>query len=180
MGKQLNESDWLDQGLRELTKHGPGALKAEPLAKSLRISRGSFYWHFKNIGDFHDKLLKRWREQMTERVIDAVNRESRSGLRLTFLMKTALSANLLLERAVRAWATQFAAAEHTVRSVDETRIGFLRSLLEDAGMPEDQVRARAVFIYWAFIGRVVTGDLPALTEADLEALSDLMLSSEGA
>ena len=39
---QLSANDWLDQGLKTLTQSGYTALKAEPLAKAMRVSRSSF------------------------------------------------------------------------------------------------------------------------------------------
>ena len=47
---QLSARDWLDQGLKTLARSGFTALKAEPLAKAMGVSRGSFYWHFADIG----------------------------------------------------------------------------------------------------------------------------------
>ena len=43
MADQLSAKDWIDEGLKALVKHGFTALKAEPLAKALGVSRGSFY-----------------------------------------------------------------------------------------------------------------------------------------
>ena len=52
MSDQLSAKDWVDQGLKALASRGFTALKAEPLAKALRVSRGSFYWHFADIAAF--------------------------------------------------------------------------------------------------------------------------------
>ena len=57
MSDQLSAQDWLDQGLKTLAKNGFTALKAEPLAKAMGVSRGSFYWHFADIGAFHAAIL---------------------------------------------------------------------------------------------------------------------------
>ena len=43
MVDQLSAQDWLNQGLKTLAKSGFTALKAEPLAKAMGVSRGSFY-----------------------------------------------------------------------------------------------------------------------------------------
>lgn len=40
MSDQLSARDWLDQGLKTLAKDGFTALKAEPLAKAMHVSRG--------------------------------------------------------------------------------------------------------------------------------------------
>src|ERR1700759_4399145 len=72
MGDQLSAKDWLDQGLRTLAKHGFTALKAEPLAKAMGVSRGSFYWHFTDVGAFHRAILGHWRDVAVERIIAAI------------------------------------------------------------------------------------------------------------
>src|SRR6201992_2422755 len=69
MADQLSAKDWLDQGLRALAKHGFTALKAEPLAKAMGVSRGSFYWHFADAGAFHRANLEHWRDVAVERMI---------------------------------------------------------------------------------------------------------------
>ena len=72
MADQLSAQDWVDLGLKTLAKSGFTALKAEPLAKAMGVSRGSFYWHFADIGAFHAAILDRWREVATEQIIAGV------------------------------------------------------------------------------------------------------------
>ena len=69
MTDQLSATDWLDQGLKTLARSGFTALKAEPLAKAMGVSRGSFYWHFADVGAFHAAILRHWREVAAEQVI---------------------------------------------------------------------------------------------------------------
>ena len=52
MSDRLTKSDWIDHGLRTLANDGPNALKVGPMATTLKVSRGSFYWHFRDIADF--------------------------------------------------------------------------------------------------------------------------------
>src|SRR5271156_698521 len=69
MTDQLSARDWLDRGLKVLAEQGFTALKAEPLAKAMGVSRGSFYWHFADIGAFHAAILQHWRDIAAERII---------------------------------------------------------------------------------------------------------------
>src|ERR1700710_340638 len=69
MTEQLSTMDWLDQGLKSLATRGFAALRAEPLAKAMGVSRGSFYWHFADIGTFHAAILRHWRDVAAEQVI---------------------------------------------------------------------------------------------------------------
>src|SRR5205807_10529730 len=103
MADQLSSQDWLDQGLRTLARSGFTALKAEPMAKAMGVSRGSFYWHFADIGAFHGAILKRWREVAAEQIIADLERASDNALAL--LLRRAFGGKLALERAVRSWAT---------------------------------------------------------------------------
>src|SRR3569832_1286209 len=69
MTDQLSADDWIKAGLKALASSGFTALKADPLAKAMGVSRGSFYWHFADLGAFNAALLKRWREIAAEQII---------------------------------------------------------------------------------------------------------------
>jgi len=76
MADRLSAKDWLDMGLKTLAKSGFTALKAEPLAKAMGVSRGSFYWHFADIDAYHAAILKHWREVAAETIIAYVEAPS--------------------------------------------------------------------------------------------------------
>jgi len=48
--------------LRALAADGFTAVKADVLARTLGVSRGSFYWHFENIDKFHLCVMQRWQD----------------------------------------------------------------------------------------------------------------------
>jgi len=50
-------STWISAGLRALAAGGPDAVRIEPLAQALGVTRGGFYWHFDNRRAFLDELL---------------------------------------------------------------------------------------------------------------------------
>src|SRR5882672_12407217 len=105
MADQLSAKDWLDQGLKTLTHSGFTALKAEPLAKAMGVSRGSFYWHFADIGAFHTAILKHWRDVAAEQIIANLEAASDHENPLPLLLHQAFGGKLALENAVRSWAT---------------------------------------------------------------------------
>src|SRR5262245_16144827 len=104
MSDQLSAKDWLDQGLKTLAQKGFTALKAEPLAKTMGVSRGSFYWHFADIGAFHAAILAHWREVAAEQIIADVEAASKDENPLRVLLRRVFGEKLVLERAVRTWA----------------------------------------------------------------------------
>ena len=153
MAEQLSAQDWVDLGLKTLAKSGFTALKAEPLAKAMRVSRGSFYWHFADIGAYHAAVLARWREVATEQIITAVE-AARGGDKdpLAVLLKLTFASKHMLERAVRSWAANDARARAAVVAVDRRRLDYIEELLKQAGLAEDAARARAQILFWAFFG----------------------------
>jgi len=61
-GQRLTREDWLENALTVLSRKGRAGLRIEGLSAALGVSRGSFYWHFKDRGDFVHALLEYWYE----------------------------------------------------------------------------------------------------------------------
>jgi AcrR family transcriptional regulator len=152
MTDQLSARDWLNQGLKTLAESGFTALKAEPLAKAMGVSRGSFYWHFADIGAFHAAILEHWREVAAERVIANVEAASNSDSPLPLLLRRAFGARLALENAVRTWAALDPLARNAVQAIDRRRLSYMENLLRASGLSPKAARARAQILYWAFLG----------------------------
>jgi AcrR family transcriptional regulator len=153
MADQLSAKDWLDQGLKVLATNGFTALKAEPLAKAMGVSRGSFYWHFADVGAFHAAILDHWRDVAAEQIISDVEAESPDRSALPALLRRVFGDRPpVLESAMRSWAAQDASARATVQAVDQRRLGYVENLLRASGLPAETARARAQILYWAFLG----------------------------
>ena len=168
---QLSATDWLDQGLKTLARSGFTALKAEPLAKAMGVSRGSFYWHFSDIGAFHAAILQRWREIAAEQIILDVEAAAKGSDAVSFLLRRVFSERLKLEHAVRTWAAVDPAARAAVQAIDQRRLGYVEDLLRQAGLADDMARARAQILYWAFLGYALSEPLPkARQQAVLDEL----------
>src|ERR1700750_2808222 len=132
MTDQLSADDWIHQALKPPATSGFTALKADPLAKAIGVSRGSFYWHFADLGAFHAAVLKRWGEIAAEEIIAGV--EGDSDEPLTALLRRTFGARLDLERAVRNWAAFDPAAQAAVRAIDRRRLDYIEALLQRRGL----------------------------------------------
>jgi len=152
MNNQLSAKDWLDQGLKALASRGFTALKAEPLAKAMGVSRGSFYWHFADIAAFHAAILARWHEVAAEQIIANVEAASKNENPLALLLRRVFGERLMLERAVRTWASVDPAARAAVQAIDRRRLSYVEGLLAQSGLSAEIARARAQILYWAFLG----------------------------
>src|SRR5882757_387751 len=168
MSDQLSAQDWLDQGLKTLAKTGFTALKADPLAKAMGVSRGSFYWHFADIGAFHAAILKHWREIAAEQIIADLEAHKSHDNPLESLLRQAFGGRLVLEKAVRTWATLDPLARSAVQAIDRRRLGYVESLFKASGLSDDVARARAQIIYWAFLGFALSDKpLPPARQAEV-------------
>ena len=152
MADQLSAKDWLDQGLRTLAESGFTALKAEPLAKAMGVSRGSFYWHFADIGAYHTAILRHWREVAAEQVIANLEASSEDENPLQLLLQRSFSSKPALENAIRTWATIDPLARSAVQATDRRRLSYVESLFERSGVAPEVARSRAQIFYWAFLG----------------------------
>ena len=168
MTEPLSAEDWIKEGLKALARRGFTALKADPLAKTMGVSRGSFYWHFADLGAFHAALLKRWREIAAAQIIADV--EAERGDPLQALLRRTFSAKLDLERAVRNWAAFEPAAQAAVRAIDRRRLDYIEDMLGRRGLAPTASQARAQILYWTFLGFALSGT--ALPTARLEMLLD--------
>jgi AcrR family transcriptional regulator len=152
MADQLSAKDWLDQGLKALAARGFTALKAEPLAKAMGVSRGSFYWHFADVDAFHAAILRHWREVAAERIIANVEAAPVGENPVTLLLRQAFGSQLALEKAVRTWAAHESLARNAVQAIDRRRVSYVEKLLRASGLSPGIARARAQILSWAFVG----------------------------
>src|ERR1700751_4801259 len=129
MADQLSASDWLEQGIRTLAQDGFTALKAEPLAKAMGVSRGSFYWHFADVEAFHAEILKYWREIAAERIIDDVEAAAGKDNALELLLHRVFGERLGLGKPGRRRAVVDSMALAAVRATDKRRLAYVERLL---------------------------------------------------
>ncbi|HRD28488.1 MAG TPA: TetR/AcrR family transcriptional regulator, partial [Caulobacter sp.] len=145
MSDRLTKADWIRHGLLTLARHGPGGLKVGPMATALKVSRGSFYWHFEDIGDFRAQLLQGWREVSTDQIIQDLDGTAAPD-RLKRLMRRAFGMRLTLERAVRAWGAEDRNVAAAVAAVDARRVGHIAGLLATSGVDAERAGQRATFL----------------------------------
>jgi AcrR family transcriptional regulator len=172
MRDRLTKSDWIDHGLRTLAREGASALKVGPMAKTLKVSRGSFYWHFRDIADFRSQVLQGWQERTTDQVIRDLEAAKAEPDRLKHLMRRAFVVKRSLDRAIRSWAAEDEEVATLIASVDASRVAYIAKLLVAAGVESRRARARAAFMYWAYLGQTIVMD-PRHSSISALAMDDI-------
>lgn len=149
---------WLEAAKRALLETGLDAVKIQPLATRLNISRTSFYWFFKDRNALLDALLEDWEVKNTgafeatcsayaETITEAV-------LNLIAVFHDEDLFEPRLDFAVRGWAHQSDAVMARVNAADARRLEAIRAMFTRFGFPEDEADVRARTVYLVQIGYI--------------------------
>lgn len=158
---RLGEKEWIDAGLRVIAERGVEAVRVERLAEDLNVTKGSFYWHFKDRAALLERLLEEWSARTTSDVIEQLNTQAGDARsRLEGLLLISFKSQGRLERGIRAWAAQDAMAQKALEKIDQRRVAYLTSLLSELGLPRAESKVRARFAYHAMVGRFMAGAPP--------------------
>jgi AcrR family transcriptional regulator len=156
MPDRLTARDWIDFGLATLAREGADALKADVLARKLGVSRGSFYWHFRDLAAFHARVIEQWKEVATDAIIADIEQHQSLEARLEALLRHAFGDGAALEVRMRAWAEGNAAAARALDHIDRRRRGYIERLLVEAGIAPAVAAIRTQVLYWAYLGAALS------------------------
>jgi AcrR family transcriptional regulator len=153
-------TSWIEAGLRALAAGGPDAVRIEPLAKALGVTKGGFYWHFENRGALFEEMLDAWERLGVDEVIERIEAEggdARAKLRLLSQIASASDEALgidplPIDLAIRDWARRDRAVADRLRRVDDRRMEYMRSLFGAFCTDEDDVEARCILAFSLWIG----------------------------
>mgnify|MGYP000659294694 CR=1 FL=1 len=114
---RLDVETWLEGALEALAAKGPQVLTVEKLCHELGVSRGSFYWHFKNRADFVRRLAEFWEMRFTQSIREIVAIQPNGPAeRLMLLIETIQDLDMnRFDMPVRAWAATEPLAEEIVK-----------------------------------------------------------------
>lgn len=147
-------SSWIEEGLRALAAGGPDAVRIEPLAQTLGVTRGGFYWHFDDRNALLEEMLDTWERSCTDEVLERVERkggDARTKLRRAGAL-TFSDWLLPIDLAVRDWARREPAVAERLRRVDNRRMDYLRSLFGAFCPDQDEIEARSMLAFSLLIG----------------------------
>jgi AcrR family transcriptional regulator len=166
---------WTRAGLEALRKSGIAGVRVERLAEDLGITKGSFYWHFRDRGELLAALLEYWATEMTEAEFERVQ-AVKGGLaaRLRTLAEDVLEKGVgRYDPAVRAWARSDRKVAAAVAQVDRRRVRALTGLFEEEGFAAAEASARARLFYTFLLGEPQVR-APARESGELKRMIDVL------
>lgn len=160
--QKLSRDAWLDAAGAAIAEGGFDDVRVLTLAKRLGVTRGSFYWHFRDHAELIVSFLDRWRDRRLSELVYLSESGDEKATELRRIFTLALSEpawntrQMRVELAVRDFARRDANAAKIVAEVDRARIDHCAALLEKIMTDKEQAHDLALLLYVATIGgRVV-------------------------
>jgi AcrR family transcriptional regulator len=153
---RLSRAGWVAAARAALIGGGIAAVKVETIAKALKVTTGSFYWHYRGRQDLLDDLLTDWETTNSAAFFEAAERAGADpraqmdALVDVWIEERGYSA--AYDSAVRDWARTSKGVARAVRRIDQKRIKLLERICAAAGHSGKQAFIRARITYFHQVG----------------------------
>ncbi|MBN0987339.1 TetR/AcrR family transcriptional regulator [Amphritea pacifica] len=149
---------WLQAAYDTVVETGVDAVRIQPLAKKLKLSRTSFYWFFKDRDELLNALLQKWRDKNSGNLVAQSQAYAETiAEAILNVFDCWLNQDLFdsqFEFAVRSWALQSAEVAEQIGLADEARLEALRQMFIRFGYEPLKADVRARTIYLTQIGYI--------------------------
>lgn len=154
---QLDPDRWIDEAIDVLAREGISGLRVEVLAKKCGVTKGSFYWHFKDRQALLDAVLEQWKRGRIldiEKTTSVTVGDERDQLHYAIELYGASKnrKGMSIELAIRDWARRDPGAAKVVEAVDLYRLEYTRKLFVATGMSDAEAKSRSLLLYACVFG----------------------------
>ncbi|HUJ31884.1 MAG TPA: TetR/AcrR family transcriptional regulator [Candidatus Acidoferrum sp.] len=177
----LNPSDWIRAALNRLSADDVESVRVELLARDLRVSKGSFYWHFRDRDDLLGQVLAAWEKAERDR-LESISSEPNAPARWArFIESYADPDRIRLELGVRSWAHCSEKAADSVANVDREKRRFIAEVLREIGFNRASAESWSqlvLLVCLGWLGQAQRGGEPRPGDSSLgDVLSDLVIAA---
>ncbi len=149
----LSREAWVKAATNLIAQEGVQAVAVEPLALALGVTKGSFYWHFRNRNELIHAALEAWEQDQSADVVSRYGGIEDPRRRLRVLLFAAFED---VENgkffAALAVSSEDARVQPYLRRATERRLSFGVEAFQALGLPEAEARERALLAYAAYAG----------------------------
>ncbi|MBS1230867.1 MAG: transcriptional regulator, TetR family [Proteobacteria bacterium] len=149
--KPLDRHEWIEGAIDALADEGVAGMRVESLAKRFGVTKGSFYWHFRDRQDLVDAVLQAWKAGRIGGS-DAPAAQAREQLLQIIDVDGSDRKDVAIELAVRDWARRDAQAGAVVEAVDRYRLESASRLFVACGLGDKEAKSRSVLLYAYLLG----------------------------
>jgi AcrR family transcriptional regulator len=142
----LSREKWLELAMETMTRECKSKFSLDSLLKAMPVSKGSFYWHFKNRAEFLIALVSYWDRHDTQSVVDALSslpEDAGAADKLWELMCMVYEQQYgRYDLLIRSLTLEFPELLKAVAAVDQKRYTNVRQLFSELGFEGDQLEMR--------------------------------------
>jgi AcrR family transcriptional regulator len=158
---RLDETAWIEAALATLAHDGVSGVRVERLAAALGVTKGSFYWHFKDREDLLQRTLDAWAKARIAAIgLQAAHRGAPAQIlemMLDIYTRKPNPKGLGVELAIRGFARSHRGAASCIARVDDARLAEVGGLFARLGLPQAEAKARALLFYAFLFGQSLLG-----------------------
>jgi AcrR family transcriptional regulator len=148
------KKDWINLGYRLFAEQGVSGINVEKMAKTLKVNKSSFYWHFKTKKEFISQLITFWKNKETDRIINLTN-DKKTGLdKLKALIPLIYKQDPYLDFVfyLKRYARKEKKIQKIIDNIDKERIDYASNLIQDLGYSKQEAIIKASSLHKHFIG----------------------------
>jgi AcrR family transcriptional regulator len=172
---KMDRDAWILAATEVLGEEGIAGVRVEVLAKRFHVTKGSFYWHFKDRQDLLDALLETWREGRIKDILKQTEAEpGQEAERIQHVIEVYSAAKnrkgMQIELAIRDWARRDTAVAAVVQEVDRIRLECAGKLFLASACSEQEAATRSMLLYAYVFGQsLMSGAPPGMDVATCKA-----------
>ena len=159
---------WINTALHAIGEEGIAAFNVEKLAKRLGVTKGSFYWHFRDRSALIEATMLLWEKKGTDDVIAQLEQIQSAEERLKMLMHSALqnTEHLKIEGILAAAAICKSEGIWGIyQRVDSRRRQYVDSLYQEMGLAPKEAQLWGQLAYSTYLGALLTESTKTLSSA---------------
>jgi len=150
--KTLSRETWLEAARKVLERRGIAAVKIDALARQLKVTRGSFYFHFAGLSDLHAGLIDIWRQRNCAPFEALQHSETEGQVLFETVVRVWVDEKTFtpsLDLAIRDWSRSSRMLAADVEATDKLRLDLLARAFRGMGYSDDEsiVRARITYLH---------------------------------
>ena len=156
-GSSLSVDDWIAAANDLLVSENIRGVRISTLCLKLKVTKGSFYWHFSSRKDLLRALLDSWRRRMTLNIANKLGRLTNgavSTLRALLMLprKTFSATGAAVEMSIRDWGRREKLAHDALKEVDKIRLSSFEQSFQKLGFSAREARLRGYVAYAIMMG----------------------------
>jgi AcrR family transcriptional regulator len=148
----LQANDWVAAAASRFAEQGIESVRVEILARDLSVSKGSFYWHFRDREELLEMLLDDWERnellwfETEDRLVSAATRWAR------YIERASDPGRIRLEVALRAWARKDEHVARRLAAAERKQTGCIASVMRDIGFQGRSADMWAEIVHMVCLG----------------------------